>query len=73
MSEVVHLDGRINAELDRLINDGTVLAYDAQSDILPWRDLIGEPKHVEDFRARQSQGLSGDALRELERKDAHPN
>ena len=29
---VVHLDGRINAELDRLINGGTVLACDAQSD-----------------------------------------
>ena len=73
MSEVVHLDGRINAELDLLINDGTVLACDAQSDILTWRDIIGEAKHLEDFRARQAQGLSGDALRELERKDAHPN
>ena len=29
---VVHLDGRINAELDRLINGGTILACDAQSD-----------------------------------------
>ena len=56
MSEVVHLDGRINAEHDRLINDGTVLACDAQSDILTWRDIIGEPKHVEDFRARPGPG-----------------
>jgi hypothetical protein len=54
---VVHLDGRINAKLDRLINNGTVLACDAQSDILTRRDFIGEPKDVEDFRALQAQGL----------------
>ncbi len=42
MPEVVHFDGCINAELDRLLNDGTVLACDEQSDILTWRDIIGE-------------------------------
>src|SRR5260370_12247453 len=70
---VVNLDGRINSQLDRLIDEGTALARDAQSDILTWRDIIGEPKRVEDFRAVQAQGLSGDAVRELQRKDAHPN
>ena len=49
MPEVVHLNRRINAQLDRLIDDGAVLACDAQSDILTRRDMIGEPKHVEDF------------------------
>jgi hypothetical protein len=47
VSVVVHLDGRINAKLDRLIGDGAVLACNAQSDILTWRDLIGEPEHVD--------------------------
>ena len=34
---VVHLDWHINAELDRLLNGGTLLACDAQSDILTVR------------------------------------
>src|SRR5580704_638107 len=35
--------------------------------------MIGEPKNVKILPALQAQSLSGDALRELERKDAHPN
>src|SRR5580693_8170198 len=70
---VIHLDGRIDAKLDRLLTNGTVLSRDVQSDILTWRDTIGESKHVEDFRAHDAQSLSGDAVRELERKDAHPD
>jgi hypothetical protein len=49
MPVVVDLDGRINAKLDGLINHGTVLSFDAQSDILTWPDIIGEPKNVVDF------------------------
>jgi len=41
---VVHLDGRINAKLDRLINNGTVLACDAQSDILTRRISSESPR-----------------------------
>src|SRR5580704_10768340 len=35
--------------------------------------MIGEPKNVKILPALQAQGLSGDTVRELERKDAHPN
>ena len=71
MPVVVDLDGRIDAELDRLFNNGTVLARDAQGHVLTRRDIIGQPEDIGDLCAVKAQGLSGDSLRELKRKDAH--
>ena len=69
---VVHLDGRIDAQLHRLIDDGAVLARDVQSDILLRLDLIAEAKHVVDFRAVELRAsVRADAFRELQRQHAH--
>ena len=58
---VVHLNGRIDAKLDRLFNNGTILTRDAQGDVLTRHDIIGKPEHIGDLSAVKAQGLSGDA------------
>ena len=73
MPVVVDLNGRIDAKLDRLLNNGTVLACDAQGHILTRHNIIGQPEHIGDLCAVEAQGLSGDSVRELKREDAHSN
>ena len=73
MTVVIHLNGRIDPEFDRLFHDGAVLARDTQGDILARLNVIGEPEHIGNLGSVQTQSLSSDSLGELEREDAHSN
>ena len=46
MTVVIDFDGRIDAELDRLFNDRTILAGDAQRDVLAGSDVVGHPEDI---------------------------
>ena len=47
------------------------LPGNAQRDVLPGRDLIGEPNDVGDFRSVEAETLRGNAVGKLQRKNAH--
>lgn len=56
VSIVVDLDGRIDAKLDRLLNDRTILARYPQGNVLARSDIVGHPEDIGNLPYRPDQG-----------------
>ena len=71
MAVVVDFNGGIDAKFDRLFYFRTIVASDGEGDILSGLDGFAEAGDVVGLGAIESEGLSTDAVGELQRKDTH--